>query len=75
MNKDDMLFVFGSGEVIMLDNDVLVIGFGGNFVLVVVCVMQLYVKDMSVKEVVEVVIYIVGDIDIFINYNVILEML
>ena len=31
MNKDDMLLVSGSGEVITPDNDVLAIGSGGNF--------------------------------------------
>lgn len=43
MNEKEMLFVLGIGEVIMLDDGILVIGLGGNFVLVVVWVMKNYV--------------------------------
>lgn len=75
MNKDDMLLVSGSGEVITPDNDVLAIGSGGNFALAAARAMQLHVKDMSAKEVAEAAIHIAGDIDIFTNHNVISETL
>ena len=75
MNKDDMLLVSGSGEVITPDNDVLAIGSGGNFALAAACAMQLHAKDMSAKEVAEAAIHIAGDIDIFTNHNVISETL
>ncbi|BBM23396.1 ATP-dependent protease hslV [Lactiplantibacillus plantarum] len=75
MNKDDMLLVSGSGEVITPDNDVLAIGSGGNFALAAARAMQLHAKDMSAKEVAEAAIHIAGDIDIFTNHNVISETL
>ncbi|MGJ3876540.1 HslVU peptidase proteolytic subunit [Lactiplantibacillus argentoratensis] len=75
MNKDDMLLVSGSGEVITPDNDVLAIGSGGNFALAAARAMQLHAKDMSAKEVTEAAIHIAGDIDIFTNHNVISETL
>ena len=75
MNKDDMLLVSGSGEVITPDNDVLAIGSGGNFALAAARAMQLHDKDMSAKEVAEAAIHIAGDIDIFTNHNVISETL
>ncbi|MDN6452477.1 MAG: HslU--HslV peptidase proteolytic subunit [Lactiplantibacillus plantarum] len=75
MNKDDMLLVSGSGEVITPDNDVLAIGSGGNFALAAARAMQLHGKYMSSKDVVEAGIHIAGDIDIFTNHNVISETL
>ncbi|AVV99082.1 HslVU peptidase proteolytic subunit [Lactiplantibacillus plantarum] len=75
MNKDDMLLVSGSGEVITPDNDVLAIGSGGNFALAAARAMQLHAKDMSAQEVAEAAIHIAGDIDIFTNHNVISETL
>ncbi|MFC6202475.1 HslVU peptidase proteolytic subunit [Lactiplantibacillus nangangensis] len=75
MNKDDMLLVSGSGEVISPDNDVLAIGSGGNFALAAARGMQLHAKDMSAQEIAEAAINIAGDIDIFTNHNVISEAL
>jgi len=75
MNKDDMLLVSGSGEVITPDNDVLAIGSGGNFALSAARAMQLHAPDMSAQEVAEAAIHIAGDIDIFTNHNVISETL
>ena len=75
MNKDDMLLVSGSGEVISPDHDVLAIGSGGNFALAAARAMQLHANDMSAKENAEAAINIAGDIDIFTNHNVISEEL
>ncbi|WP_137625607.1 HslVU peptidase proteolytic subunit [Lactiplantibacillus pingfangensis] len=75
MNKDEMLLVSGSGEVISPDNDVLAIGSGGNFALAAARAMQDHAKDMSAKEIAEAAINLAGDIDIFTNHNVISEEL
>lgn len=40
MNKDNLLLVLGMGEVIELDDGILVIGLGGNYVLLVGCVLK-----------------------------------
>ena len=75
MDKDEMLLVSGSGEVITPDNDVLAIGSGGNFALAAARAMQMHTTDMSAKEIAEAAINIAGDIDIFTNHNVISETL
>jgi len=75
MDKDEMLLVSGSGEVITPDNDVLAIGSGGNFALAAARAMQEHAKDMNAREIAEAAINIAGDIDIFTNHNVISEAL
>lgn len=40
MDKIIMFFVLGIGEVIELDDGILVIGFGGNYVFFVGCVLK-----------------------------------
>ncbi|VDG20481.1 ATP-dependent protease subunit HslV [Lactiplantibacillus mudanjiangensis] len=75
MNKDEMLLVSGSGEVIAPDNDVLAIGSGGNFALAAARAMQDHTDNMSAQEIAEAAINIAGDIDIFTNHNVISEAL
>lgn len=76
MNKEEMFLVLGIGEVIILDDGILVIGFGGNFVLFVVRVMKNFGdKEMLVKEIVKNVLNIVVDICVFMNYNIIVEEL
>lgn len=42
MDKDILFLVLGIGEVIELDDGILVIGFGGNYVLVVGWVFKRY---------------------------------
>jgi len=75
MDKDEMLLVSGSGEVIAPDDDILAIGSGGNFALAAATALHHHATDMSAKEIAEAAIHIAGGIDIFTNNNVISEEL
>lgn len=75
MDKDEMLLVSGSGEVIAPDDDILAIGSGGNFALAAATALHHHATDMSAKEIAESAIHIAGGIDIFTNENVISEEL
>lgn len=73
VNESEFLFVLGFGDVIELEFDVLVIGFGGNYVKLVVLVLLRIENNLIVKEIVVEVLKIVGDIDIYLNYNYVIE--
>jgi len=75
MDKDEMLLVSGSGEVIAPDDDILAIGSGGNFALAAATALHHHNQDMSAKEIAESAIHIAGGIDIFTNDHVISEEL
>lgn len=75
MNKDTILLVSGSGEVIEPDDNVLAIGSGGNYALAAAKALTKHASDMSAIEIAKAAINIAGDIDIFTNHNVIAEEL
>lgn len=75
MDKDNLLLVSGSGEVIEPDNDVLAIGSGGNYALSAAIALTNHALEMSAKEIAKSSLHIAGDIDIFTNHNVITEVL
>ncbi|UDM32671.1 HslVU peptidase proteolytic subunit [Lentilactobacillus laojiaonis] len=74
MNKDDLLMVSGSGEVIVPDDDILAVGSGGNFALAAATALK-HNSDLDAKSIVEKSVNIAGGIDIFTNQNVISEVL
>lgn len=69
----DFLVIIGVGDVLEFEYDVIVIGFGGNFVLVVVCGMM--DSDKFVEEIVWVVMVIVVDICVYMNGCLMVEMI
>ncbi len=75
MDKDTILLVSGSGEVIEPDDNVLAIGSGGNYALAAAKALTKHAGDMSAIEIAKAAINIAGDIDIFTNHNVIAEEL
>ncbi|ANK59484.1 HslU--HslV peptidase proteolytic subunit [Loigolactobacillus backii] len=75
INKDQLLLVSGSGEVIEPDDNILAIGSGGNYALAAAKALTVHAKDMSAKEIAETAIGIAGDIDIFTNHHIISEEL
>lgn len=75
MDKDEMLLVSGSGEVIAPDDDILAIGSGGNFALAAATALHHHNQEMSAKDIAESAIHIAGGIDIFTNDHVISEEL
>lgn len=75
MDKDNLLLVSGSGEVIEPDEDVLAIGSGGNYALAAAKALTRHAKKMAAVDIAKAAIDIAGGIDIFTNHNIIAEEL
>lgn len=75
MDKNTLLLVSGSGEVIEPDDNVLAIGSGGNYALAAAKALTKHASDMAAIDIAKAAINIAGDIDIFTNHNVIAEEL
>ncbi|HJF16770.1 MAG TPA: HslU--HslV peptidase proteolytic subunit [Globicatella sulfidifaciens] len=73
MNKETMLLVSGTGEVIEPDDGVLTIGSGGNFALAAARALVRHDNDLSAKEIAYEALRIAGEIDIFTNDQIIVE--
>lgn len=73
VNKDDLLLISGSGEVIAPDEDVVAIGSGGNFAQAAAVGMLRHAEGMSAPEIAKEAVSIAGTIDIFTNQNILVE--
>lgn len=74
MNKDTLLLVSGSGEVIEPDDGILAIGSGGNYALSAGRALKKYSGEhMTAREIAEASLNIAADICVFTNHNIILE--
>jgi len=71
MDKDNLLLISGSGEVIEPDEDVVAIGSGGNFAQAAAIAMQRHSEDMDAQQIAVEAIKIASSIDIFTNENII----
>lgn len=73
MNKETMLLVSGTGEVIEPDDGVLTIGSGGNFALAAARALVRQDSNLTAKEIAYQALEIAGEIDIFTNQNILVE--
>ncbi|HEY4531942.1 MAG TPA: ATP-dependent protease subunit HslV [Kurthia sp.] len=74
MNKETLLLVSGSGEVIEPDDGILAIGSGGNYALSAGRALKQYSgEQMTAKEIAEASLNIAADICVFTNHNIIVE--
>ncbi|ANZ62005.1 ATP-dependent protease subunit HslV [Secundilactobacillus paracollinoides] len=73
MDKDNMLLVSGTGEVIAPDDGILAIGSGGNFAQAAALAMHRHATDMSAGEIAKAALGIASEIDIFTNENIKVE--
>lgn len=73
MNKETLLLVSGTGEVIEPDDGVLTIGSGGNFALAAARALLRNSSELSAKEIAQQALQIAGEIDIFTNDQIIVE--
>src|SRR5690625_228785 len=62
MNKDHMLLVSGTGEVIEPDDGILAIGSGGNYALSAGRALKQYSPSLSAREISEAALHIASDI-------------
>lgn len=75
MNKEDMLLVSGTGEVIEPDDGILAIGSGGNYALSAGRALVKYSSNMSAREIALAALEVAGDICVFTNDQITLEVL
>ncbi|SHF51347.1 ATP-dependent protease subunit HslV [Ornithinibacillus halophilus] len=75
MNKDNMFVVSGTGEVIEPDDGILAIGSGGNYALSAGRALVKYSDHLSAKEIAQAAMEIAGDICVFTNDQITLEVL
>lgn len=75
MNKEHMLLVSGTGEVIEPDDGILAIGSGGNYALSAGRALKQYSSSLSAREISEAALHIAGEICVFTNGNITTEVL
>lgn len=75
MNKESMFLVSGTGEVIEPDDGVLAIGSGGNYALSAGRALLKHADHLSAKDIAQASLEVAGDICIFTNDQLTLEVL
>ncbi len=75
MDKGKMFLVSGTGEVIEPDDGILAIGSGGNFALSAGRALKRYSPDQSARQIAQAALEIAGEICVFTNDQITLEVL
>ncbi len=75
MSKEHMLLVSGTGEVIEPDDGILAIGSGGNFALSAGRALMKHASHLSAKEIAQAALEIAGEICVYTNNHITLEVL
>ncbi|HLR66136.1 ATP-dependent protease subunit HslV [Virgibacillus alimentarius] len=75
MNKDNMFLVSGTGEVIEPDDGILAIGSGGNYALSAGRALVKHSNDLTAKEIAQSALEIAGEICVYTNNHITLEVL
>src|SRR5699024_850977 len=75
MNRDSLLLVSGTGEVIEPDDGILAIVSGGNYALSAGRALKYYATGLSAKEIAEAALTRAGDICVFTNDKIVTEVL
>ncbi len=75
MNKDNMFLVSGTGEVIEPDDGILAIGSGGNYALSAGRALRRHTENLTAKEIAQSALEIAGEICIYTNDHITLEVL
>ncbi|KHF39788.1 ATP-dependent protease subunit HslV [Halalkalibacter okhensis] len=75
MNKEHLLLVSGTGEVIEPDDGILAIGSGGNYALSAGRALKKHAPDLSAKDIARASLETAGEICVYTNLNIIVEEL
>lgn len=71
-NKDSILIISGTGEVIVPDDGICAIGSGGNFAMATARALMQN-TELSAKEIAEKALNIAADICVYTNHNILVE--
>lgn len=74
-NKDDLLVISGTGDVIEPDEQIAAIGSGGVYAQSAALALKRHGKEMTAEEMVKASLTIAADICIYTNHNFIIETL
>lgn len=75
MNKEHLLLIAGTGEVIEPDDGILAIGSGGNFALAAGRALKTYAPQLTAKEIAQAALETAGEICVFTNLHLVVEQL
>lgn len=73
MNKDRMLLISGTGEVIQPDDQILSVGSGGNYALAAARALKKHNPEMQAEDIAREGLEVASEIDVFTNDNIITE--
>lgn len=73
MNKEEILLISGTGEVIQPDDGILAIGSGGNYALSAARALKRYNQDMTAKEIAKASLQIASELCVYTNDHIIVE--
>lgn len=74
-NKDELLILSGSGDVLEPDNQVAAIGSGSMFAQSAAIALKKHASHLTAEEMVRESLNIAADICIYTNHNIVIEML
>lgn len=75
MNKDHLLLISGTGEVIEPDDGILAIGSGGHYALAAGRALKKHAPQLSAKEIATSALETAGDICVYTNLHLVVEEL
>jgi ATP-dependent HslUV protease subunit HslV len=75
MDKEHLLLVSGTGEVIEPDDGILAIGSGGNYALSAGRALKKHASTLSAKEIAKASLETAGEICVYTNLNIVVEEL
>lgn len=70
MDKEEMLLISGTGEVIAPDDGILGIGSGGHYALAAARALKVEASHLSAAEIAEKSLHIAADIDVYTNHTI-----
>ncbi|HEX7057682.1 MAG TPA: ATP-dependent protease subunit HslV [Bacilli bacterium] len=73
MDKQNMLLLSGSGEMIEPDDGILAIGSGGSFALAAGRALKKYAGHMEAKDIAKAALEMAAEICVYTNHNIIVE--
>lgn len=73
MDRDELLLVSGTGEIIEPDDGILTIGSGGNYALAAARALTRQENNLSAADIARQALEIASEIDVYTNDNIIVE--